>query len=105
MAYDWPGNVRQLENLVERMLTFSQGRSQIKVADLPPEVRTATNPVVNMQVKFPDDGIDFRRYVHDVEREIIRQALQKSGGNKRQAADLLLLKRTTLIEKIKRLQA
>ena len=58
-----------------------------------------------MQVKFPDDGIDFRRYVHDVEREIIRQALQKSGGNKRQAADLLLLKRTTLIEKIKRLQA
>ena len=105
MAYDWPGNVRQLENLVERMLTFSQGRSQIKVADLPPEDRTATNPVVNMQVKFPDDGIDFRRYVHDVEREIIRQALQKSGGNKRQAADLLLLKRTTLIEKIKRLQA
>ena len=104
MAYEWPGNIRQLENVIERSLAFSQDRSQIDLDDLPPEIQAATNPAVEVHVAFPDEGMCFEDYVHDVERELIRQALKKSDGNKRRAADLLQLKRTTLIEKMKRLR-
>ncbi len=103
MAYEWPGNIRQLENVIERSLAFSQDRSQIDLDDLPPEIQAATDPAVEVHVAFPDEGMCFEDYVHDVERELIRQALEKSDGNKRRAADLLHLKRTTLIEKMKRL--
>ena len=104
MAYEWPGNIRQLENVIERSLAFSQDRSQIDLDDLPPEIQAATDPAVEVHVAFPDEGMCFEDYVHDVERELIRQALKKSDGNKRRAADLLQLKRTTLIEKMKRLR-
>ena len=104
MAYEWPGNIRQLENIIERSLAFSQDRSQIDLDDLPPEIQAATDPAVEVHVAFPDEGMCFEDYVHDVERELIRQALEKSDGNKRRAADLLQLKRTTLIEKMKRLR-
>ena len=102
-AYHWPGNIRQLENVIERALTLNQGRSQIEVGDLPQEIQAAPNSLENFQVTVPDDGLDFSLRIHDIERKIIRQALEKSGGNKRRAADLLKLKRTTLIEKMKRL--
>ena len=102
-AYHWPGNIRQLENVIERALTLNQGRSQIEVGDLPQEIQAAPNSLENFQVTVPDDGLDFSLRIHDIERTIIRQALEKSGGNKRRAADLLKLKRTTLIEKMKRL--
>ena len=105
MAFEWPGNVRQLENIVERALAFSQGRSQIELDHLPPEIQAAGDSPVDVSVAFPEDGINFDDYVHDVERELIRQAVDRSGGNKRRAADLLQLKRTTLIEKMKRLQS
>ena len=104
MAYAWPGNIRQLENVIERTLAFSQGRTQIEAADLPPEIQAAVDPGLSVRVAFPDDGLDFERYVHDVERELIRQALGRADGNQRLAADLLHLKRTTLLEKMKRLQ-
>ena len=104
MAYEWPGNIRQLENVIERSLAFSQDRSQIDLDDLPPEIQAATDPAVEVHVAFPDEGMCFEDYVHNVERELIRQALKKSDGNKRRAADLLQLKRTTLIEKMKRLR-
>ena len=99
----WPGNVRQLENVIERALTLNQGRSQIEIGDLPQEIQAAPNSLENFQVTVPDEGLDFSLSIHDIERQIIRQALEKSGGNKRRAADLLKLKRTTLIEKMKRL--
>ncbi|HJO16843.1 MAG: sigma-54 dependent transcriptional regulator [Vicinamibacterales bacterium] len=102
-AYHWPGNVRQLENVIERALTLNQGRSQIEIGDLPQEIQAAPNSLENFQVTVPDEGLDFSLSIHDIERQIIRQALEKSGGNKRRAADLLKLKRTTLIEKMKRL--
>jgi transcriptional regulator with PAS, ATPase and Fis domain len=94
--------VRQLENVVERAMTFSQGRPQIDVGDLAPEVQEA-DPIVVNEVWFPDEGIDFERYIGDQELALIRRALDRTRGNKRQAAQLLKLKRTTLIEKLKRL--
>jgi two-component system, NtrC family, response regulator PilR len=105
MAYHWPGNVRQLENVVERALAFSQGRSQLDVQDLTPELRTASpTPERSSEVWFPDDGIDFEGYISGVELSLIKQSLERTQGNKRQAAKLLKLKRTTLIEKLKRLE-
>jgi transcriptional regulator with PAS, ATPase and Fis domain len=103
MAYHWPGNVRQLENVVERALAFSQGRPQVDIQDLTPEVPTAAPSQESTEVRFPDEGLDFEGYISKVELSLINKSLERTHGNKRQAAKLLNLKRTTLIEKLKRL--
>ena len=103
MAYRWPGNVRQLENAVERAVAFSAGRSQIDVADLPSEVQDVQPPALPSAVSLPEDGLDLDALVAGIERDLIQRSLERTGGNKGQAARLLGLKRTTLVEKIKRL--
>ena len=103
MTYSWPGNVRELENIVERMLALTPGRSQIEVSDLPAEFQQA-DVDRDAAPALPDEGLDFERYVNNIERELIRQSLEKTHGNKGQAARLLNLKRTTLIEKLKRFE-
>jgi DNA-binding NtrC family response regulator len=103
MAYGWPGNVRQLENAIERTFALSTGRSQIEVADLPPEVQAAHEPPMTASVQFPEEGVDLDRFVASIERELIERSLQRTGGNKGRAAKLLNMKRTTLVEKLKRL--
>jgi DNA-binding NtrC family response regulator len=104
MAYHWPGNVRQLENVVERAMAFSQGRPQVDVQDLSPEIQTPQSTSTSSDVWFPDDGLDFEGYISGVELSLIKRSLERTQGNKRQAAKLLKLKRTTLIEKLKRLE-
>jgi DNA-binding NtrC family response regulator len=103
MAYDWPGNVRQLENVVERTFALSPGREQLTAADLPDDIRRLQAPVEPELVAIPDTGIDLDRLMSQFEHDLIRKALQRTNGNKRQAADLLHVKRTTLIEKLKRI--
>ena len=104
MAFGWPGNVRQLENVMERTFALSPGRAQIMLSDLPDDVREAGAPVEASEVIFPADGVEMERLVSDFEHALIRRALERTRGNKRQAADLLHVKRTTLIEKLKRLE-
>jgi DNA-binding NtrC family response regulator len=104
MAYRWPGNVRQLENAVERALAFSQGRTHIDVQDLPPEIKNQAGIIEGAETWLPEDGIDFERYIEGIELSLIKRSLERTRGNKRQAARLLNLKRTTLIEKLKRLE-
>jgi DNA-binding NtrC family response regulator len=104
MAFHWPGNVRQLENVVERALAFSGGRSQLDVQDLSAEIQSQPAPADSSDAWFPEDGVDFDRYIEAVELSLIRRSLERTQGNKRQAAKLLNLKRTTLIEKLKRLE-
>jgi DNA-binding NtrC family response regulator len=104
MTYPWPGNVRQLENIVERALAFSQGRSQIDVADFGPEIQAASAEPDEVSAWFPDEGMDLERYIEGVELTLIKRSLERTHGNKVQAAKLLNLKRTTLIEKLKRLE-
>ena len=102
MAFDWPGNIRQLENVVERALALSPGRTQLDVADLPHEIVVGADQHLS-NATLPGGGVDLQRRLQEVERAIIRQALEQSGGNKQQAARLLNIKRTTLVEKAKRL--
>ena len=104
MAYHWPGNVRQLENGIERAVAFTAGRSQIDVGDLPSEVQQAQDTPSASSVTLPEDGMDLDAFVANIERELIQRSLERTGGNKGQAARLLNLKRTTLVEKLKRLQ-
>jgi len=106
MAFQWPGNIRQLENAVERAVAFAAGRSQIDVGDLPIEIQEAKDapPASLSAVALPEDGVDLDAFVASVERELIQRSLERTGGNKGQAAKLLNLKRTTLVEKLKRLE-
>ena len=104
MAHPWPGNVRQLENAVERGVAFTQGRGQIDLLDLSPDVQDEASPTNGGELSLPEEGIDFETYISGIELSLIRRSLERTQGNKRQAARLLKLKRTTLIEKLKRLE-
>ena len=109
LSYSFPGNVRQLQNCMERAAVFSGLESEIRVVHLPEEIRRQQNAFQTPEgvsvagQSIPDDGIDFSRYVSGIERDLLLKTLDKTGGNKMQAAKLLNMKRTTLVEKIKRL--
>lgn len=102
MAYPWPGNIRELENLVER-LSILKGEGNIDVADLPPKYRVYAAPTQDVeQIEIPEAGLDFNSAVDAYENALITKALEKTGWNRNQAAILLRLNRTTLVEKIKK---
>ena len=103
MAYPWPGNVRQLENALERAVALGGGRREIDSADLPPELHPRSAALPSAFVELPDEGIDLARYLASVERDLIHRALERMKGNRNKAAALLHLKRTTLVEKLKRI--
>src|SRR5438552_702729 len=108
MAYRWPGNVRQLENAIERAVAFAAGRPQVDVGDLPPELQDARevslSAALSAGVSLPDTGLDLDAFMSTIERDLIQRSLERTGGNKGQAARLLGLKRTTLVEKLKRIE-
>jgi DNA-binding NtrC family response regulator len=107
-AYPWPGNVRQLENAVEAAIALCGERIVLDVRDFPlPEVwvEDRPSPEVAPQFHVPDQGLDFEQTVSALELSILRQALARTAGNKKLAADLLRLKRTTLAAKLRALGA
>jgi DNA-binding NtrC family response regulator len=104
MAYHWPGNVRQLENAVERAVAFTGGHGQIDVEDLSADIQQAHEPAPAATAPLPDEGIDLDAYIAGIERDLIHRSLERTNGNKGAAARLLNLKRTTLVEKLKRLE-
>jgi sigma-54 specific flagellar transcriptional regulator A len=121
--YGWPGNVRELGNVIERMVIF-QKRGNLEVAGLPPKIASptaagaandaaggvtaggATGAVAETTpphgIDLPEQGVDLREVVARLEESLISKALERTGGNRNAAAQLLGLNRTTLVEKLKR---
>lgn len=101
--YPWPGNIRELENLIER-LSILKGQGMVEDHELPAKYRGS---VPSMQaeggaVELPNEGMDFNTAVDRFENSLILKALERTGWNRNQAAILLRLNRTTLVEKIKK---
>jgi DNA-binding NtrC family response regulator len=109
MEYSWPGNVRQLQNAIERAVVMSGSRPELLPDVLPSEVVEAEASPAERRLsslatpETPVEGINFASTMSQVERDLILTYLKRAGGNKRQAARMLSLSRTTLIDKLHRL--
>jgi len=110
LAYSWPGNVRELENLIERVAILCEG-DVIHTSCLPdymtdvsmtPGAVSLGTQIVEVGGEIPSDGLDFNEVVERFETRLITMALSRTNGNKKAAAKLLRLNRTTLVEKIKK---
>ena len=101
-AHAWPGNVREMENLIERLVILKK-EGLIDLSDLPPELSNSPADQLLSQNVFPVDGVNLKETLEQIEVKLIKQALNRSGGNKAKAAELLQLKRTTLVERLKKL--
>ena len=104
MAYDWPGNVRQFEHAIEHAVALAGAKPEIGLDALPDDIRERAGSMLVPPVAIPDEGLNFTSLVSQLERELILRCLEKTGGNKRQAARLLHLSRTTFIDKLHRLK-
>ncbi len=103
-AYEWPGNIRELENLIERIVVLKESGTAITLEDLPDKIRAGCRGGgVAVKPRLSVDGIDFNEAVGSFERELILDALTLANGVKKKAAMYLKLNRTTLIEKMKRM--
>ena len=102
-SYDWPGNIRELRNIIDRLVILHSGRRLAK-SDLPPKIQRPAPRAASgsLDMELPSDGMDLRAELARLEESLIRQALLATAGNKNQAAQLLGLKRTTLVEKLRK---
>ena len=105
MKYQWPGNVRELQNLME-MLVVMKEYGTIEIADLPDKMRHNIGDTAGAshEIEIPESGLDLNETICQFEKDLLRKALDESGGVKNRAAKLLKLNRTTLVEKLKRYQ-
>ena len=97
MAYDWPGNVRELENVIERAVVLCQGE-EVAPRDLPAHL-TGQTTAGGWE---PREGEMLPQTIERIEREIIRQALERTGGRRGEAAKILGLHRNTLASKMRK---
>ncbi|HYM09671.1 MAG TPA: sigma-54 dependent transcriptional regulator [Bryobacterales bacterium] len=108
MQFDWPGNVRQLENALERAVVLTGARDELESADfaLPAAGDEAAfggpldGRLLDGEVQLPPGGVDLEALLGRLERNLLAQALERAAGNKKRAADMLRLKRTTLSAKL-----
>ncbi len=103
-SYRWPGNVRELENVVERLAILSDGDT-IEANHLPEYITeevASPRALTLADLTIPATGVNFNELVDTYESTLISSALSQTGGNKKAAAKLLGLNRTTLVEKIKK---
>lgn len=103
MAHAWPGNVRQLENAIERALAMLGGRTQVELTDLPPDLQPVETDTAAPSLDLPEKGLDLPALIAQIEKSLIGRALTRTAQNRGAAARLLGLKRTTLVEKLKRM--
>jgi transcriptional regulator with PAS, ATPase and Fis domain len=112
MAYDWPGNVRELENLMERLVIL-KGQGTVDLGDLPhrifqkyaegqPQGAGAMSEWEFPRMVLPNNGVNLKNIVEAFENHLIDQALARTGNNKNRASELLMMNRTTLVEKLRK---
>lgn len=101
LNYSWPGNIRELENIIERMVILAED-DILTLNDLPPRIYDAEPQAVSQAVEVTDEGLDFNQVVSEFEDQLLVQALEKTDWVKNKAAKLLKLNRTTLVEKLKK---
>lgn len=102
LNHTWPGNVRELANLMERIVVL-KGEGEITADDLPRKMKHAVNDAADMGTpEISSEGICLSTAVSEFEKNLIYQSLEKTDWVKNKAAKLLQVKRTTLVEKIKR---
>ena len=101
--YDWPGNVRELQNIVERVVVLKSNDGLITRSDLPPQLLQPRRAVMVGDLRLPENGLDINETLTAVETRLTLEALERACGNKAKAAELLGLKRTTLVERLKKL--
>jgi DNA-binding NtrC family response regulator len=110
-SYSWPGNIRELEHVIERIVT-TKGQGIIDGSDLPVKIIQAAQTTqngtgANADVDFPrmflsEKGVDLKAVVTAFENHLVDQALARTSGNKNRASMLLGLNRTTLVEKLRK---
>ena len=103
MEYRWPGNVRELENIIERLVIL-KGEGRLEQEDVPEKLMGAEGMDALPSLTIPDGGLSFNTAVSEFEKELILRALNKTNWVKNRAAKLLQLKRTTLVEKMKKIK-
>lgn len=96
-TYSWPGNVRELKHMVERLAVIAEGDA-VTINDLPENLTAATGHAANVLIQLPDDGID----LEEVEREILRQSLDRHEWNQTRAAQYLNITRSALIYRMQK---
>lgn len=105
-AHDWPGNIRELENTVERLVVVrSEGEidtDTLKDVEFMPRTQGNSEPTKTSDI---DIGFDLKQSVERYENDLIQSAMKKTNGNQTKAAEMLKINRTTLIEKLRRLQS
>jgi sigma-54 specific flagellar transcriptional regulator A len=100
-SYSWPGNVRELQNLVERLSILHPGRT-IDREQLPPAIGERRKSPSPAATALPSTGLDLREHLGNIEKQLISSALAQTDGTVAHAARLLKLRRTTLVEKLRK---
>jgi transcriptional regulator with PAS, ATPase and Fis domain len=101
--YSWPGNIRELEHQVEKAIALSGNRRKLYPIDFALSASGAPAEEMGLDLQMEDSGLDFGNLMIRIERNLLDQALKKANGNKAKAADMLGMKRTTLLSKVKAL--
>ncbi|HUK42259.1 MAG TPA: sigma 54-interacting transcriptional regulator, partial [Candidatus Acidoferrales bacterium] len=99
--YDWPGNIRELENLIERLVILSD-HGVTDWMDLPPNIRSFVSDKKSPQPTLSGEQIDLREATEQLQLRLMDEALRLTNGNKSAAAKMLGLKRTTLVAKLRK---